>query len=94
LPGVTAVEIRSEDLSYIFHPIQRAYANADLHAFLPALDEVQTIVSSFFQRRDGDYPAAAQPSARDPEPDLLTAEGQGCERTQIRRAGRDVQVEE
>jgi hypothetical protein len=48
LPGVTAVEIRPEDLSYIFHPIQRAYAQADLHAFLPALDEVQTIVSSFF----------------------------------------------
>src|SRR5277367_55911 len=28
LPGVTAVEIRPEDLSYIFHPIQRAYAEA------------------------------------------------------------------
>jgi hypothetical protein len=53
LPGVTAVEIRSEDLSYIFHPIQRAYANADLHAFLPALDEVQTILSSFFSGATG-----------------------------------------
>lgn len=48
LPGVTAVQIRPEDLSYIFHPIQRAYAEADLHAFLPALDEVQTVVSAFF----------------------------------------------
>jgi Lecithin:cholesterol acyltransferase len=48
LPGVTAVQIRPEDLSYIFHPVQRAYAEADLHAFLPALDEVQTIVSAFF----------------------------------------------
>jgi hypothetical protein len=48
LPGVTAVQIRPEDLSYILHPIQRAYAQTDLHAFLPALDEVQTIVSAFF----------------------------------------------
>jgi hypothetical protein len=53
LPGVTAVEIRPEDLSYIFHPMQRAYAEADLHAFLPALDEVQTIVSSFFSGATG-----------------------------------------
>ncbi len=48
LPSVTAVQIRPEDLSYILHPIQRAYAETDLHAFLPALDEVQTIVSAFF----------------------------------------------
>jgi hypothetical protein len=48
LPGVTAVEIRPEDLSYLIHPIQRAYAQVDMHAFLPALDEVQTIVSAFF----------------------------------------------
>ncbi len=48
LPGVAAVEIRPEDMSYIFHPVQRAYANTDMHAFLPALDEVQSIVHSFF----------------------------------------------
>jgi hypothetical protein len=48
LPGVTAVEIRPEDLSYIWQPIQRQMANNDLHAFLPALDEVQTIVANFF----------------------------------------------
>ncbi|HVN27662.1 MAG TPA: hypothetical protein VMT64_04210 [Candidatus Binataceae bacterium] len=53
LPGVTAVEIRPEDMSYLFHPIQRAYADADMHAFLPALDEVQTIVSSFFAGASG-----------------------------------------
>jgi len=48
LPGVTAVEIRPEDVSYIWHPIQRQMVNNDLHAFLPALDEVQTIVANFF----------------------------------------------
>jgi hypothetical protein len=48
LPGVTAVEIRAEDLSYFWHPIQRQMVNSDLHAFLPALDEVQTIVANFF----------------------------------------------
>ena len=48
LPGVTAVQIRPEDFSYLWHPIQRAYAKVDLHAFLPALDEVQTIASAFF----------------------------------------------
>ena len=48
LPGVTAVQIRPEDFSYILYPIQRAYAETDLHAFLPALEEVQTIVSALF----------------------------------------------
>jgi len=54
LPGVTAVEIRAEDLSYILPPIQRYYAQFDLHAFLPALDEVQTIVSAFFGGATGE----------------------------------------
>jgi hypothetical protein len=53
LPRVTAAEIRPEDLSYIWHPIPRAYVEADMHAFLPALDEVQTIVSSFFSGATG-----------------------------------------
>jgi hypothetical protein len=53
LPGVAAVQIRPEDFSYILHPIQRAYAETDLHAFLPALDEVQTIVYSFFDGKTG-----------------------------------------
>jgi hypothetical protein len=53
LPAVTAVEIRPEDLAYIFHPVQRADAKADLHAFLPAIDEVQTIISSFFSGATG-----------------------------------------
>jgi Lecithin:cholesterol acyltransferase len=53
LPNVTAVEIKAEDLSYLFHPMQRAYAEADLHAFLPALDEVQTIVAAFFAGATG-----------------------------------------
>ena len=48
LPGVTAVEIRQDDVSYLSHPILRGLVNSDLHAFLPALDEVQTIVASFF----------------------------------------------
>jgi hypothetical protein len=54
LHGVTAIKILPEDLSYIFHPLQRAYAEADLHAFLPALDEVQTIVSAFFGGESGE----------------------------------------
>jgi hypothetical protein len=48
LPGVTAVRILDTDLSYFLHPIQRAMIASDLHAFLPALDEVQTIVATFF----------------------------------------------
>jgi hypothetical protein len=48
LPGVTAVEIRQDDVSYWSHPVLRGLVNSDLHAFLPALDEVQTIVASFF----------------------------------------------
>jgi hypothetical protein len=48
LPGITAVEIRQDDVSYLSHPILRGLVNSDLHAFLPALDEVQTIVASFF----------------------------------------------
>jgi hypothetical protein len=48
LPGVTAVKILDTDLSYFLHPVQRAMVAGDLHAFLPALDEVQTIVATFF----------------------------------------------
>jgi pimeloyl-ACP methyl ester carboxylesterase len=53
LPGVTAVKILDTDLSYFLHPIQRAMIENDLHAFLPALDEVQTIVASFFEGLEG-----------------------------------------
>lgn len=48
LPGVAAIEVRQDDVSYLSHPILRSLVNSDLHAFLPALDEVQTIVASFF----------------------------------------------
>ena len=48
LPEVAAVKILDTDLSYFLHPIQRAMVASDLHAFLPALDEVQTIVAKFF----------------------------------------------
>ncbi|HXW83027.1 MAG TPA: hypothetical protein VEJ86_01345 [Candidatus Binataceae bacterium] len=53
LPGVTAVEIRADDIGYVTHPILRSLANSDLHAFLPAMDEVQTIVASFFAGATG-----------------------------------------
>ena len=48
LDGVASVEMQDGDISYLFHPIERAMAAADLHAFLPALDEVHTIVGRFF----------------------------------------------
>jgi len=48
LDGVASIEIQEGDVSY-FHPIQRGMAASDMHAFLPALDEVATIVSRFFQ---------------------------------------------
>jgi hypothetical protein len=54
LPGVASVAIEPEDVSYFFHPIQRAYAETNLHAFLPAIDEVQTIVHSFFDGLTGE----------------------------------------
>jgi len=54
LRGVSAAEIKVEDLSYIWHPIQRAMVDNDLHAFLPALDEVQTIVANFFNGENGE----------------------------------------
>jgi hypothetical protein len=54
LPGVRAIEIKKEDLSYIWHPVQRAMVDSDLHAFLPAMDEVQTIVANFFDGQDGE----------------------------------------
>ena len=53
LPGVTAVKILDTDLNYFLHPIQRAMVASDLHAFLPALDEVQTIVATFFAGGEG-----------------------------------------
>jgi len=46
LPGVVSVEIQTADVSY-FHPLERGLAAANLHAFLPALDEVATIVGRF-----------------------------------------------
>jgi hypothetical protein len=49
LEGVAAVELIPDDVSYFFHPIQRGMAALDMHAFLPALDEVATIVGRFFQ---------------------------------------------
>ncbi|MGO9607671.1 MAG: lipase/acyltransferase domain-containing protein [Candidatus Binataceae bacterium] len=48
LNGVASVEIQEGDVSY-FHPIERGMAAADMHAFLPVLDETATIVSRFFQ---------------------------------------------
>ncbi|MBV8054089.1 MAG: hypothetical protein JO071_02480, partial [Deltaproteobacteria bacterium] len=53
LPGVTAVKILDTDLNYFLHPVQRAMVASDLHAFLPALDEVQTIVANFFAGGQG-----------------------------------------
>jgi hypothetical protein len=47
LDGVAAVEIHVDDVSY-FHPLERGMAATDLHAFLPALDEVATVVGRFF----------------------------------------------
>ena len=46
LADVSSVELRTEDVGY-FHPIQRGLASLDLHAFLPALDEVATIAGRF-----------------------------------------------
>lgn len=48
LPGVAAVAIHPQDIGWC-SPLQRLYAEVDLHAFLPALDEVQTIVARFLQ---------------------------------------------
>jgi hypothetical protein len=50
LAGVSSVEIQEQDVSY-FHPIERGMASADMHAFLPVLDEVGTIVAEFFRGR-------------------------------------------
>jgi Lecithin:cholesterol acyltransferase len=52
LTGVASVELQADDVSY-FHPIERGMVSADMHAFLPALDEVATIVSRFFQGQRG-----------------------------------------
>jgi hypothetical protein len=46
------VEIQETDVSY-FHPIERGMAASDMHAFLPVLDEVATIVGRFFQGERG-----------------------------------------
>jgi Lecithin:cholesterol acyltransferase len=48
LDGIAAVELTPDDVSYFFHPIQREMTSLDMHAFLPALDEVATIVARFF----------------------------------------------
>jgi hypothetical protein len=64
LPGVAAVEIRTADVSY-FHPIQHGLAALDLHAFLPALDEVATVVGRFFDGEQAvDLLPAGLPPAR------------------------------
>ncbi|HUA35612.1 MAG TPA: hypothetical protein VMA09_18525 [Candidatus Binataceae bacterium] len=52
LNGIASVELTPEDVSY-FHPIQRGMTATDMHAFLPALDEVATIVSRFFSGEKG-----------------------------------------
>ena len=66
LAGVASVELRPEDISYIAHPIERTYTASDMHAFLPALDEVATIVSRFFdgRRSPGDLLPRGIPAAR------------------------------
>ena len=53
LPGVASVAILPDDIGYLEHPIERMYANIDLHPFLPALDEVQTVVARFFAGTTG-----------------------------------------
>jgi hypothetical protein len=50
--GIASVELRADDVSY-FRPLQRGYASLDLHAFLPALDEVQTVTSRFLEGARG-----------------------------------------
>jgi len=52
LNGVASVEIQADDVSY-FHPVERGMAASDMHAFLPALDEVGTIAARFFQGTRG-----------------------------------------
>ncbi|HYB91428.1 MAG TPA: hypothetical protein VEC38_10315 [Candidatus Binataceae bacterium] len=52
LSGIASVEIQAGDVSY-FHPVERGMMASDMHAFLPALDEVATIVGRFFQRQRG-----------------------------------------
>jgi hypothetical protein len=52
LNAVPSVEIQERDVSY-FHPIERGMAAMDMHAFLPVLDEVATIVGRFFQGQRG-----------------------------------------
>jgi hypothetical protein len=64
LPDVASVEIRTDDVSY-FHPIQRGMASLDLHAFLPALDEVATVASRFLGgTRGADLLPAGLPRGR------------------------------
>jgi len=46
------VEIQADDVSY-FHPIERGMVGIDLHGFLPALDEVGTVVGRFFAGERG-----------------------------------------
>lgn len=54
LQGIASVAIQPEDINYFLHPVQRAYAELDLHPFLPAIDEVQTIASEFLQGNTGE----------------------------------------
>ena len=63
LDGIAAIELTPDDVSYFFHPIQRGMAMLDMHAFLPALDEVGTIVGRFFQ---GDRGVALLPRGLPP----------------------------
>ena len=64
LNGIASVELTADDVSY-FHPVQRGMAAIDMHAFLPALDEVATIVSRFFAGQKGaDLLPKGLPSSR------------------------------
>ena len=52
LPGVASVAIRPADVGWDL--LGRLYGAIDLHPFLPALDEVQTIASRFLQEQKGE----------------------------------------
>jgi hypothetical protein len=49
LSGAVSVAIHPEDIIGWFKLFQRGAAEIDLHGLLPALDEVQTIVTHFLQ---------------------------------------------
>lgn len=51
LPGVSSVAIKPEDIGW--DVLGRVYSAFNLHAFLPAIDEVQTVASRFLQGQTG-----------------------------------------